>query len=255
VIMMELEKLKCKIEDRGQLYIPKYVCERIEECIEYLTADIDEKFMSYTVDQKVEEAFKRVKRVYAKRSKGYKYNIYIDLWDIIAYLRYYFLENYPKIKWILLNNLKKDLEIIPRKSLIRILDFGAGPGTASMAICDFFMDAKDAGVYDDAEVELYFGEKNKNFIKCYNQMLEKHEIVKGIDQIFIGKKYKKDFYDIIAVSNVLNELNSEEQERLIDMSSRGLKDGGYLIIIEPAYKGLRKYIGDFLNPNSSDFRE
>jgi hypothetical protein len=247
--MTEMENLKRKIEDREQLYIPKYVSGRVEDCVEYLTVGFDKRLEGYTIEQKVKEAFDRIKKVYYKRSKGRIYEIYIDQWDIIAYLRYYFFMNYSKIKWILLKNLEKGVEIIPRNDLIKIFDFGAGPGTASMAICDFLKEAKEEGFYENTKIELYFEEEIEYFSKSYKRMLESHEMVKSMEEEEIRNdesKYKNNFYDIIIISDVLNELNNEKQKWLIDISRRCLKEVGYLVIIEPAYKGMRKYIGDFL---------
>ena len=74
---------------------------------------------------------------------------------IIAYLRYYFFLNYPVIRWILQKNLENGIAIIPGNKVVKILDFGAGPGTASMAISDFLEDARGIGIYENVKIKLY----------------------------------------------------------------------------------------------------
>ena len=48
------------------------------------------------------------------------------------------------------------------------------------------------------------------------------------------------------VSYVLNELSDGMRELFFDKARLYLTDGGYLIIIESAYRGVRRYVWDFL---------
>jgi len=245
IITVEMEKLKRKIEDGGQLYIPKYVSERVNVCIRNLENDRSE------TDTK--EAWEELKENYGKISGGnHPTNLYRSPCHIIAYLRYYFFLNYPAIKWILLNCLEKDMEIIPRKDTVKVLDYGAGPGTASMAVCDFLEDAKEIGIYETTKMKLYFDEQSGDFVECYRQMLRRHGKVESLRYVFEGGQnmYKEGFFDTIILSYVLNELEERLYKQLIDNVCSCLKEGGYLIIIESAYKGMRKDIGDFLNDRS-----
>jgi hypothetical protein len=242
VITVEMGKLKRKIEDGGQLCIPKYVSERVNLCIRNLE--------NYCSETDIMEAWEELKENYGKISGGnHPTNLYRSLCHIIAYLRYYFFLNYPAIKWILLKNLEKDMEIIPRKDSVKVLDYGAGPGTASMAVCDFLEDAKEMGICETTKIKLYFDEQSGDFVECYRQMLRRHGKVESLRYVFEGGQnmYKEGFFDTIILSYVLNELEERLYKQLIDNVCSCLKEGGYLIILESAYKGMRKDIGDFLN--------
>jgi len=244
----EIEKLEGKIEEDGQLYIPQYVYKRVNDCI----AD----FGYSCSETDINDAWKELKRSYAEGGNTAA-GLYRTECHIVAYLRYYFFLNYPAIKWILLKNLEKGTEIIPGgKGIINILDYGAGPGTASMAICDFLKDAKENGVYENTMIKLYFDEMSGLFSKRYRKMLRGHEMMKDIKYVFDGGQngYKKSFYDIIIISYALNELSDEMREWVFHKARDCLKDGGYLIIIESAYKNARRYIGGFLNLTRGSFK-
>ena len=76
-------------------------------------------------------------------------------------------------------------------------------------------------------------------------MLGEHEMVESIK--YVGEVgYRKNSYDIIIISYALSEMDGRMQKWLISKFCKCLRNGGYLVIIEPAYKGMRKYIGDFL---------
>lgn len=238
MIAMEMENLRKKIEDRGQLYIPGYVNERVGDCIGYSCSETA-----------ITNAWKELKESYGRMSGGNTFvEIYRTQCHIIAYLRYYFFLNYPTMKWILLKNLENGTEIIPRKDLVKILDFGAGPGTASMAVCDFLEEAKEIQIYGNTRVKLYFDEKYGFFSKCYRKMLREHGRVESREYMFDKGQnwYKENFYDLIMLSYVLSELDNTMREWFLGKAQNCLRNGGYLAIIEPAYKGMRRYIGDFL---------
>ena len=75
-------------------------------------------------------------------------------------------------------------------------------------------------------------------------MLGEHEMVESIK--YVGEVgYRKNSYDIIIISYALSEMDGRMQKWLISKFCKCLRNGGYLVIIEPAYKGMRKYIGDF----------
>lgn len=241
LIMKEMENLRRKIEDLGQLYIPGYVIERVEVYIRDLEAGYSEAHIN--------DAWRELKRNYREISGG---NTTVELYGnerrTIAYLRYYFFLNYPAMRWILLKNLENGTEIIPRKDLIKILDFGAGPGTASMAVCDFLEEAEESQIYGNTRVKLYFDEKYGFFSKCYRKMLSEHGMVESIEYVFDKGQnwYKENFYDLIILSYVLSELDNTIREWLLGNVQNCLRNGGYLAIIEPAYEGMRRYVGDFL---------
>ena len=243
--MIRIENLKRKIEEEGQLYIPRYVSEHVENHINDLGASYSEA--------RINDAWKELKGEYRKISKeGTTVELYRTECHIIAYLQYYFFLNYPIIKWIMLKNLENVTEIIPRKDAVKIIDYGAGPGTASMAVCDFLEDAKEIGIYENTKIKLYFDEQYGFFSECYRKMLGGHETVESIK--YIGEVgYIRNSYDIGIISYVLSELNEYLQEWLISNVCKCLKNGGYLVIIEPAYayEDIKKSIGGFLSNKES----
>jgi hypothetical protein len=237
---MEMEILTDKIEEEGALIIPKYVYDRVEKCIREINSGCSEA--------DINRACKELKEAYGKMSGGSRpENLYGSLCHVIAYLRYYFFLNYPAIRWILLNCLDKGMEIIPRQDSVRVLDYGAGPGTASIAVCDFLEDAEEIGIYENTKVKLYFDEKIGDFAICYRKMLSKHRKAASIDYVYEkDENWKINYYDIVIISYVLSELDENMQQWLITNVHNCLKDNGFLVIIEPAYKGMRKFIGSFL---------
>jgi len=177
--MTLIENLRSRIEEEGQLYIPGYVSERVRNCIN------DLGWSSYT-DDCINDAWRELKREYGRISGGDRVTaeeLYRTECHIIAYLRYYFFLNYPVIRWILQKNLENGIAIIPGNGAVKILDFGAGPGTASMAISDFLEDAREIGIYENAKIKLYFDEGRSLFGECYKNMLGGHERVESIRYI------------------------------------------------------------------------
>ena len=239
--MILIENLRRRIEEEGQLYIPEYVSERVRNCIN------DLGWSSYT-DDCINDAWEELKREYRRISEGDRITaeeLYRTECHIIAYLRYYFFLNYPVIRWILQKNLENGIAIIPRNKVVKILDFGAGPGTASMAISDFLEDARGIGIYENAKIKLYFDEGRSLFGECYKNMLGGHERVESIR--YIGEiGYRENFCDAVIISYVLSELDNRMRRWYLIQIQKCLRNGGYLIIIESAYRGVRKYVWDFL---------
>lgn len=101
--------------------------------------------------------------------------------------------------------------------------------------------------YENTKVKLYFDEKIGDFAICYRKMLSKHRKAASIDYVFEkDENWKINYYDIVIISYVLSELDKNVQQWLITNVHNCLKDNGFLVIIEPAYKGMRKFIGIFL---------
>ncbi|HUV02683.1 MAG TPA: small ribosomal subunit Rsm22 family protein [Desulfobacteria bacterium] len=241
--MTELEKLREKIEDEEGLFIPVEVDERVKDTIADLGYSCSETAIN--------NAWKELKRNYGSGSFE---EMYRNECQIVAYLRYYFFLNYPVIKWILLKNLERGTNIIP-DGLINVLDYGAGPGTASLAICDFLKKAKDSGVYETIRVKLYYDELRGFFGECYKKMLREHEIIVKMRYVLErGNWYRKDFYNIILASYVLSELTNEALDEFLEKAYKSLKAGGYLIIIDSAYENARRWTGIYFGLNKGRFK-
>jgi len=197
---------------------------------------------------KINNAFEGLKRIYGKAKEGdgsgsiREDERRYDKWDVLSYISYYFYENHPKIKYILLEGLKRGIKLIPEKEVVEILDFGTGPGTVLSSICNFISDAKEAGIYQNTKLNLYFTEENEDFADTCKKMLKDVNFaeVKRVDNGIINNSHQR--FDLITFSNVLSELKMSYEGRMeyLDKFRSKLKSDGNIIIIEPAYEGNRK---------------
>lgn len=121
-------------------------------------------------------------------------------------------------KWPVLKN------FVPRKSKIRILDFGCGKGTILLEMRKINPKASFYGV--DVSV------KAINFIRKGDKKTRLYEIVDG------GKlPFDDGFFDFIIASDVLEHVY--DTENAFSELSRVLKTGGKILISVP-YNGLLK---------------
>jgi phospholipid N-methyltransferase len=241
-VVDELEK---RISKNGMAYIPENIYGSINHYVMHLFSKNLDKLIERH-EWKINNAFERLKRIYGKAKEWdgsgsiqEDERIYRDKWDVLAYILYYFYENHPKIKYILLEGLKRGIKLIPEKEVVEILDFGAGPGTVLAGICDFISDAKEAGIYRDTKLNLYFIEENEDFADACEKMLGDVNFakVKQVDEGIVNNRHQ--YFDLITFSNVVSELEMSHEERMkcLNKFRARLKSDGYMIIIEPAYKG------------------
>jgi ribosomal protein RSM22 (predicted rRNA methylase) len=133
-----------------------------------------------------------------------------------AYVVYYLPVNYAKTR-LVLRELKK-FATLPAKP--RVLDFGSGPGTASLAAVDE-LDHPQLTLVDvvgeahtDAEWLLGTYAAGRASFRFRNDVMGR--------------------YDLILATNVLAEMSSAAELRtILEMS---LEPGGYFVLIEPASK-------------------
>ncbi len=246
-VVDELEK---RISKNGMAYIPENIYESINHYLTHLFGESLDNIIERH-EWKINKKFERLKGVYGKANEWdgagsiqEDESIYRDKRDVLAYILYYFYENYPKIKYILLEGLKRGIKLIPEKEVVEILDFGTGPGTVLAGICDFISDAKEAGIYQNIKLKLYFIEENEDFADACEKMLEDVSFaeVKRVNTEIINNSHQR--FDLITISNVLSELkmNHEERKGYLNRFRAKLKSNGYMIIIEPAYGGEKKYL-------------
>ncbi len=244
-VVDELEK---RISKNGMAYIPENIYESINHYLAHLFGESLDNIIERH-EWEINKKFKRLKGVYSKAKEwdgagsiqGDE-RIYSGKWDVLAYILYYFYENYPKIKYILLEGLKRGIKLIPEKEVVEILDFGTGPGTVLAGICDFISGAKEAGIYQNTRLKLYFIEENEDFAAACEKILEDVSFaeVKRVNSEIINNSSQR--FDLITFSNVLSELkmNHEERKEYLNKFRAKLKSDGYMIIIEPAYEGEKK---------------
>ncbi len=160
-----------------------------------------------------------------------------------AYRRYFLPANAGKIHTPL-----RELAIHPKnllsKERLRILDIGTGPGTALLGVMEFFggqaqkpsleFIAVDHVVENLMEAEALFQEyRNEHYI---NAAL--HTVKSSVERL---EHHLEGRFDIIVLSNVLNELAARDEERIArrtgilkNILSRFLAEDGSCVIIEPA---------------------
>jgi ribosomal protein RSM22 (predicted rRNA methylase) len=162
-----------------------------------------------------------------------------------AYLAYFLPSNLSKIHKPL-----QELSLHPRhlleKETLRILDIGAGPGTASIGILDFFSQQERRPRLDFLAVDQVAGN-----LKAAEELFISTPHRKALDaslktvQADIGGMVHllHGHFDMIVLSNILNELFAHDEagneKRAAIVSSilrRFLADDGSCIIIEPALR-------------------
>lgn len=167
-----------------------------------------------------------------------------------GYLLYFLPLNFCKAQAV--------LERLPRsffkKSKIKILDLGSGPGTFSLGLIDYLTRRDGASKTEKHEIHLLSLDQNYHIVRdaqALHEEMVKNLKAKGYNlrlahqartfDLRRGKPdtlLKNDQYDLIIVSNFLNEWkssSSEEKVRFLEkIYQRHLSPDGYLIVVEPA---------------------
>lgn len=163
------------------------------------------------------------------------------------YTMYYMLLNIPKIQLVLLQLMKK--KKLPRN--LKVLDVGSSVGTSSIALLDIFALLDNlCGLYEHdvyvESIEIDSIEGSIANIEVFNQNINyfKNRLSKytDVEKVIVNQPICEDItissinqkYDLIIVSNILNEIPYNTREKVIQDLSKGLTDNGDIIIIEPA---------------------
>lgn len=162
-----------------------------------------------------------------------------------AYLRYYLPTNMQKVHRAL-TELSLHSERLLSKDRLRVLDLGSGPGTALLGLLAFFAQRPQPPalacvavdrVAENLRVaeELFAFYRTNNVIDASLKTIRAE--VEGVAGLFGG------FFDLIILSNVLNELYPFEEDRIERMAGlvktlldRFLAESGSCIVIEPALR-------------------
>jgi ribosomal protein RSM22 (predicted rRNA methylase) len=162
-----------------------------------------------------------------------------------AYVSYFLPSNLKKMHMPLMELSRHPAGILTASSL-RILDIGSGPGTALFGMLEFFgrlakqpdldFTAVDLVQENLKEIELQLAARREKVtsrvtLKTIRSSVEKLDNLPG------------DRFDMILLSNVLNELFADNEEKIIKRAElltgilgRFLTDSGTCIIIEPALR-------------------
>ncbi len=160
---------------------------------------------------------------------------YLNKKDLRAgYILYFVMSNFPKVLFCL-----DEAGVAKRfagREIIKVADVGCGPGTASFAVADYFkrkapsqkieivaIDQNTRALHDTKKIFADFSDsKNTTLYTRFGQLYQKS----------VGYTLKER-YDIIVLSNFLNEIGDvDAQSHMLDLiSSRHLTDDGIIIVI------------------------
>ena len=121
------------------------------------------------------------------------------------------------ISQLIVNKIKSHMYL---NSHIRILDFGAGIGTISYLVA----------------------QKLKVSIDCFELDSYQKEIISKKSNLNLVNSIKKNYYDVIFSSNVLEHI--EDDKKQVDTLSKSIKANGILITYLPAFNCLWSKMDD-----------
>ncbi len=160
-----------------------------------------------------------------------------------AYLSYYLPSNLLKIH-LPLKELSLHQKNILSKEHLRILDIGCGPGSATLGVLEFFSRLRKKPVLEFTVAD-HVAENLKDAAAFFESYRERcrinaslHTVKTSIEKL---EPLLKGHYDLIILSNVLNELFRNDEDRITrridilnEIVKRFLTHDGSCIIIEPA---------------------
>ena len=162
-----------------------------------------------------------------------------------AYRAYYLPPNLQKMRVVL-----EELGLHPARPLdagrLRVLDLGAGPGTALLGVLEFFGAREKRPVLDCTAVDrvaenLQIAEELFDSYRSSNRLTASLKTIRSNVEDVVHLAAAP--FDLVILSNVLNELFSREGRRiekriivLEDIMRRFVSEAGSCIIIEPALR-------------------
>jgi len=162
-----------------------------------------------------------------------------------AYISYFLPTNTQKIR-IPLQDLSRRPGNLLSQARLRILDIGTGPGTALLGVMDFFFEQENSPELECTAVDPVAEnlKEAEAFFAAHRDKMNIRASLKTIRaDIESVENLLDEGFDIIILSNVLNELFSQDERRidkrigiLKNILSHVLSDTGSCIIIEPALR-------------------
>jgi SAM-dependent methyltransferase len=162
-----------------------------------------------------------------------------------AYVRYYLPTNMRKVH-LALSDLSLNAESLLSADRLRVLDLGAGPGTALLGMLAFFAQrlqrpALTCIAMDRVAENLCVAEELFATYRTRNAMDASLTVVRA--DLEAAEQFVEGPFDLILISNVLNELFPIDEDRVSKRTAlvqallkRLLADDGSCIIIEPALR-------------------
>ncbi|MDO5846745.1 MAG: class I SAM-dependent methyltransferase [Methanocorpusculum sp.] len=203
--------------------------ERLSES--YIEKITGKKWTDETVLEKIRAAVVSQKDAYWK--EGVKRSVsYTGAYSVLSYIAYQMPGYVFEISEFLLSLISRGL----MRKHIRVLDLGAGPGTASAAVIRIF------SLFPEMSAEICAAERMDTHREAYSYLIP--ELLKTSGNCTAEKPLSMDItqklpegtFDLIICSNVLNELSGDDEaktEFLISVSKHLAPDGN-LLVFEPA---------------------
>ncbi len=162
-----------------------------------------------------------------------------------AYQAYFLPPNRAKIQ-ALLRAIPLYVRMHLKRKNIRILDLGCGPGAALLGVLEFFAEEKTRPALTFVAVDQVY-ENLKLAEKLFNASRSRLDIAASLKTVRSGIEHvvrlAETSFDLIILSNVLNEMFVHEEERIArrtalaqEVLDRFLSHDGCCIIIEPALR-------------------
>ena len=163
---------------------------------------------------------------------------------LTSYVLYYFPKNLLKIHPILNELYKVDKNAFDCDRVVEILDLGAGPGTLFFGWLTYM---KDNNIPLPKRFNVTAVDRGRDCLDFYKQLFRRvcnktqYNIFtlqrNLLDVQNLGFLRGRKRFDIILIGNLLNELYHEAENpsaMIIDFLHKKLREGGYIIWIEPA---------------------
>ncbi|MBI2975114.1 MAG: methyltransferase domain-containing protein [Deltaproteobacteria bacterium] len=154
-----------------------------------------------------------------------------------GYLLYFVITNFLKVKFCL-NEIKAAGRFKDNK-IIKFLDLGSGPGTASFAAADMWRDSPQTleitavdqntnSLHDAKHIFAEYAGKNASLKTIFANLHNKN----------ISYVLKRERFDIAIASNFFNEIGDVQKQAFLaeNVVLNHLTENGVLIIIEPALR-------------------
>lgn len=142
-----------------------------------------------------------------------------------AYLAYYLPLNFFKVFNILLSHQKK----ISLHRTLKILDFGCGPATATLALLSFLKEIKF-----ENKIEVHLVDNQKNILTKTEKLVKTYATQNQVNINVLSDTEipKEEGFDFIFAINVMNELKHDISHILWN----SLQNEGNLLIVEPSHR-------------------
>ncbi len=143
-----------------------------------------------------------------------------------AYLSYYLPLNFFKVFQILQSHHSQ----LQFQAKIKVLDFGCGPATATLAFLSYIQSTKKPNF----EIEITLVDHQKRILPKAEAIVQKYAFQNNLN-IKINTTTKipeNESFDVIFAINVLNELKTDISNSLWNV----LSENGKLLIVEPSHR-------------------